>query len=209
MKHLKLLAITLCMGLAFQACQKDTAMSVDSPRSESAVVADHDKTENSVESILKVLKASRPELLRVAMNAPSAGREDVAFSEKLVQNLYRETINTLSVFGLSVSDIAEIEKTYNQEDIAVFGLVFVEAYHQRGRETELRSSVLGCLAHAVGMDILHSLGAEITWAGLKRVLSSPAGKRFAMSVISKVGARALGPIGLAVAAYDFIDCMND
>lgn len=88
---------------------------------------------------------------------------------------------TLSIFK---------ESDYQLASLSFFGLNSTYAQSD---------TVGGCIADAVGIGVAFEV-LEHGIAGL--------GRRGVLKLIGKIGGKALGPIGLALATYDFADCMG-
>lgn len=67
-------------------------------------------------------------------------------------------------------------------------------------ETAYASKLWDCVKVAIGMDI----GIEIFRRSKLQTIS---GKKMLIKMFTKIGARYLGYVGVAIATYDFIDCM--
>lgn len=88
---------------------------------------------------------------------------------------------TLSIFK---------ESDYQQASLSFFGLNSTYAQSD---------TVGGCIADAVGIGVAF----EVLEHGITGL-----GRRGVLKLIGKIGGKALGPIGLALATYDFADCMG-
>lgn len=80
-----------------------------------------------------------------------------------------------------------------------YSLAALRLFGVNSASAQAQDTFGGCLADAIGITAAFEI-VEKGVAGL--------GKKGVLKIIRKIGGRALGPIGAALAAYDFGDCMD-
>lgn len=136
--------------------------------------------------------------------------------EKSLNPLVGDAKKYLETKGFTESEIQDMLKEENAENMDLIPLVMVIVQSEKNQQTSYNylnlfpinslqarsldwSDVGHCAAHAIGVDILFSLGtsAAVTW--------SKAAIKKAFKTVAK---RALGPIGAAIAVADFGFCLG-
>lgn len=103
-----------------------------------------------------------------------------------------------------------MQQDYAPESIAMMGLLLTDIYMQDA-STLRGGDLLNCALEVFGLNFIDELASEIgggiTWNGVKRVMQSPAGKRFALRIVKRAALNTVGGIGAAIMMYEMADCM--
>jgi len=100
---------------------------------------------------------------------------------------------------LATEDMIDNQQTLSIFDEEDYSLVALQMLGVNSANAQAQDTFGGCVADALGVYAV----AEITEKGIKGL-----GKKGVLKIIRKVAGKALGPIGVALAVYDFADCMD-
>ncbi|PIB33309.1 hypothetical protein BFP78_03350 [Gaetbulibacter sp. 5U11] len=140
-----------------------------------------------------------------SMNSPIE-HINASEAEILITDLVRETNVSLSNLGFDSNLMENFFGSNDDPRIALVGLGLIS-----GLKVDASPNALICLGSAVGADLFIALGeAIVSYVGSGSASALTAETLFSIGVggLKKVLRNFLGPIGIAVAAYSFVDCME-
>ena len=107
---------------------------------------------------------------------------------------------TLTLIAQSISETENmIDNGWTLPILENSDYSFFQAFGINSAKAQAQDTFGGCLADAIGI----TAAFEVVSNGVAGL-----GKKGVLKIIKKIGGRALGPIGAALAAYDFGDCMG-
>lgn len=195
----------LFFGIVFlnQACQ-----TVDNIFSISEKELALEKFENILKQTIPVVKTNIKEK---NLNPSFRKGENDYEAKKMINPLIDGTKELLLAFDVEENDLIEIFGSKNDPRLVIVGLALLNVWDNDNSQTAInfsnlfvestyaQSGIGGCVLEALGVNA----AVNALKGGIKKL-----GKKGALKLLRKVGGKALGPIGVALAIVDFADCMG-
>jgi hypothetical protein len=195
----------LFFGIVFlnQACQTD-----DNIFSISEKELALEKFENILKQTIPVVKTNIKEK---NLNSSFRKGENDYESKKMINPLIDGTKELLLAFDVEENDLIEIFGSKNDPRLVIVGLALLNIRYNDNSQTAINFSNLfvesAYAQSGIGGCVLEALGVNAAVNALKGGIKK-LGKKGALKLLRKVGGKALGPIGVALAIVDFADCMG-
>ena len=202
-KFIKGYFMLIALGVSFsfiasiiQSCNKDNYYEMDNSI---------DRT-TEINNFKKTMMTANNNVINNSLMQRGISREEKAIL--YTEIIKPDALTLIKSYGITEKEIIAEFGSLDSEKVALTAEAIVKAEEliDNGQTLSIFNSTYaqsdtigGCIADAIGITAAFEL-LQNGVAGL--------GRRGVLKLIRKIGGRALGPVGLALATYDFADCMG-